>query len=257
MWSVFFVFLSYLDRNFVKGDFLSRALDAEKESKEMFSLLNDTFCAKMLTARENFLYQVSDGAEVVRSVVSPAGKLVNCSVIVNHMQVKSFMHECRLGLKEQRAGRRLGARLARMDEAKLMCREFKENSERSGRIKRDDSDDSELQDKVLKRSKRGFTYPGTLWCGAGNMADNYDQLGMCMYITSKIFELNYVCEWGSNIYRFNNNNTDLHVAGEFAETDSCCRIHDHCPHVIHAFSSNYGHTNFKWHSICHCDCDNK
>uniref|UniRef100_A0A672YBP7 Phospholipase A2-like central domain-containing protein n=1 Tax=Sphaeramia orbicularis TaxID=375764 RepID=A0A672YBP7_9TELE len=62
----------------------------------------------------------------------------------------------------------------------------------------------------------GFTYPGTLWCGAGNMADHYGQL----------------------------------------ETDSCCRTHDHCPHVIHAFSSKYGYTNFKWHSICHCDCDN-
>uniref|UniRef100_A0A3B5LTA9 Phospholipase A2-like central domain-containing protein n=1 Tax=Xiphophorus couchianus TaxID=32473 RepID=A0A3B5LTA9_9TELE len=36
---------------------------------------------------------------------------------------------------------------------------------------------------------------------------------------------------------------------------TCCRTHDHCPHVIHAFSSNYGYTNFKWHSICHCDCD--
>ncbi|XP_029301559.1 uncharacterized protein proca1 [Cottoperca gobio] len=217
MWSVFFVFLSYLDRNFVNGDFLSRALDAEKESKEMFSMLNGTFCAKMSTVRESFLYQVSDGAEVMRSVVSPAGKLVNCSVLVNQIQVKSFMHECRLGLKEQRAGRRLETRFARMDEAKLMCREFKERSERSGRVK---GDDSVLQDKVLQRSKRGFTYPGTLWCGAGNMADHYGQLG------------------------------------EFAETDSCCRIHDHCPHVIHAFSSNYGHTNFKWHSICHCDCDN-
>ncbi|XP_077422728.1 uncharacterized protein proca1 [Vanacampus margaritifer] len=70
-----------------------------------------------------------------------------------------------------------------------------------------------------RRSKRGFTYPGTLWCGAGNMADHYDQLG------------------------------------EFEETDSCCRTHDHCPHVIHAFSSKYGYTNFKWHTICHCDCD--
>ncbi|XP_049431660.1 uncharacterized protein proca1 [Epinephelus fuscoguttatus] len=220
MWSVFFVFLSYLDRNFVKGDFLSRALDAEKESKEMFSMLNGTFCAKMLTVRESFLYQVSDGAEMVRSVVSPAGKLVNCSVTMNQMQVKSFMHECRLGLKEQRAGQQLETRFARMDEAKLMCREFKERSERSGRVKKDESDDSALQDKVLKRSKRGFTYPGTLWCGAGNMADHYDQLG------------------------------------DFEETDSCCRTHDHCPHVIHAFSSKYGYTNFKWHSICHCDCDN-
>lgn len=30
---------------------------------------------------------------------------------------------------------------------------------------------------ALRRSKRGFTYPGTLWCGAGNIADNHDQLG--------------------------------------------------------------------------------
>ena len=167
MWSVIFVFLSYLDRNFVKGDFLSRALDAEKESKEMFSMLNGTLCAKMSTVRESFLYQVSDGAEAVRSVVSPAGKLVNCSVIVNQMQVKSFMHECRLGLKERRAGRQLETRFTRMDEAKVMCQEFKERSER------EDSGDS----GVLKRAKRGFTYPGTLWCGAGNMADNYNQLG--------------------------------------------------------------------------------
>uniref|UniRef100_A0A3P8SQY3 phospholipase A2 n=1 Tax=Amphiprion percula TaxID=161767 RepID=A0A3P8SQY3_AMPPE len=149
--------------NVVKGDFLSRALDAEKESKEMFSMLNGTVCAKMSTMGENFLYQVSDGAEVLRSVVTPAGKL-------------------------------------------LMCWELKERTAE--------------KDQVLKRSKRGFTYPGTLWCGAGNMADNYNQLG------------------------------------EFADTDSCCRTHDHCPHVIHAFSSKYGHTNFKWHSICHCDCDN-
>lgn len=246
MWSVFFVFLSYLDRNFVKGDFLSRALDAERESKEMFSMLNGTFCAKMSTVRESFLYQVSDGAEVVRSFVSPAGKLVNCSVTVNHMQVKSFMHECRLGQKEQRAGQQPETRFARMNEAKRMCREFKERSERSGRER---GDDSALQDQVLKRSKRGFTYPGTLWCGAGNTADNYDQLGG-LYAFN-IFELVNLI-WLCNNY----NNSDLLVAGDFAETDSCCRIHDHCPHVIHSFSANYGHTNFKWHSICHCDCDN-
>ncbi|XP_041850982.1 uncharacterized protein proca1 [Melanotaenia boesemani] len=213
MWSVFFVFLSYLDRNVVKGDFLSRALHAEKESKEMFSMINGTFCAKMSIIGDHFLYQVSDGAEVVRTVVSPAGKLVNCSVTVNQMQVKSFMHECRLGLKEQGAAWQMETHFARMDQAKMMCREFKERSARSSRLRRDDSE-------VLKRSKRGFTYPGTLWCGAGNMADDYNQLG------------------------------------EFADTDSCCRIHDHCPQVIHAFSSNYGYTNFKWHSICHCDCDN-
>ncbi|XP_062873172.1 uncharacterized protein proca1 [Trichomycterus rosablanca] len=82
-----------------------------------------------------------------------------------------------------------------------------------------DADES-IRSATVRRSKWGFTYPGTLWCGAGNIADNYNQLG------------------------------------EFAETDKCCRTHDHCPHVIHAFSSNYGFTNFKWHSISHCDCDN-
>lgn len=182
MWSVFFVFLSYLDRNFVKADSFSRALDAEKQDKEMLSMLNGTFCAKMSTVGENFLYEASDGTEVVRSVVSRAGKLVNCSVTVNQIQVKSFMYECRLGMKGQRAG--LETRFARMDEAKLMCREFTESlqrSERSAVVKKDGTDDSALQDKALKRSKRGFTYPGTLWCGAGNMADSYDQLGMLLY----------------------------------------------------------------------------
>lgn len=249
MWSVFFVFLSYLDRNFVKGDFLSQALDAEKENKEMFSLINGTFCVKTSAVGENFLYQVSDGAEVVRSVVSPAGRLVSCSIIVNRMEVKSFMHECRLGLKE----RQLGPRFGRMDEAKLMCREFKEKSERSGGFNRDASDDSEPQRQVLKRSRRGFTYPGTLWCGAGNMADHYGQLGTLFYGNNVLI----ICVSVGHVSTGYYNNTDIRGAGEFADTDSCCRTHDHCPHVIHAFSSKYGYTNFKWHSICHCDCDNK
>jgi len=177
MWSVFFVFLSYLNRNFVKGDLLSRALDVEKGSKEMFSMLNGTFCAKMSTVRESFLYQVSDGAEMVRSVVSPTGRFGDCSVITKQIQVKSFMHECMLGLKEHRAERQMETRFARMVEAKLMCREFKERSERRGNARGGGSDDSAVRDEVLKRSKRGFTYPGTIWCGAGNMADHYGQLG--------------------------------------------------------------------------------
>lgn len=171
MWSVFFIFLSYLDTNVINGDLLSGALDAEKEGSETFSALNGTMCAKMFTVGENFIYLVSDGAEAVRSVVSPTGKLVNCSVIVNQMQVKSFMRECRLGLKERSGGQHMEARFARLNEAKLMCWEFKKKAAK------DDGEDSAGQEQVLKRSKRGFTYPGTLWCGAGNMADTYNQLG--------------------------------------------------------------------------------
>nr|XP_043887316.1 uncharacterized protein proca1 [Solea senegalensis] len=211
MWCVLFVFLSYLDRNLVKGHFV----DAEVQSRDMLSARGGgggTWCAKVpAVARENSLYQVSDGAEVVSSVLSPSGVLVDCSVSVNHTEVKAFMNECRLELELEEVvveEEEEVARFTRMNEAKRMCRELHERKQESGD-----------EDKVLKRSRRGFTYPGTLWCGAGNMADHYEQLG------------------------------------DFAGTDSCCRTHDHCPHVIHAFSSKYGYANFKWHSICHCDCD--
>ncbi|KAG8590416.1 hypothetical protein GDO81_006758 [Engystomops pustulosus] len=43
--------------------------------------------------------------------------------------------------------------------------------------------------------------------------------------------------------------------GEHKETDSCCRTHDHCEHVIHPFTSSYGYRNFLWHTISHCQCD--
>ncbi|KAL0973193.1 hypothetical protein UPYG_G00200140 [Umbra pygmaea] len=233
MWSVFFVFLSYLDKNFVKGEFPNYSLDTKKESKDVFFMLNSTFCTKMSGIGGNVLYQVSNGIEEVRSVYDPVRKLVDCSVTTNQMQVKAFMHVCRLGLKDQTINsEELELSFADMAEAKYNCQLFQRTSNRSTvttestaaptaqlRNKRENSV-HKTNEQVLQRSKRGFTYPGTLWCGAGNMADNYDDLG------------------------------------EFASTDSCCRVHDHCPHVIHAFSSNYGYTNFKWHPLSHCDCDN-
>lgn len=189
MWSVFFIFLSYLDRNFVKGEFLNYALDAEKENKEMFSMLNGTFCASMSVIGENYLYDVSDGIEEVRSVHNPAGKLVDCSVIVDQMQVKSFMHVCRLRLKNQKTKPDVEMHFAHVLEAKSACQEFIRRSERT----RTDS-----EDKTLKRSKRGFTYPGTLWCGAGNIADHYDHLGrLCHHFWGYVIyqTFRYVSQW--------------------------------------------------------------
>ncbi|KAK7156215.1 hypothetical protein R3I94_006332 [Phoxinus phoxinus] len=221
MWSVFFVFLSYLDRNFVKGEFLSQALDAEKESKELFYMLNNTLCAKSSVVGEYHLHQVTDGAEEVRSVHDSEGSLVDCSVIQNEMQVKSFMHVCRLGLRNQMSSD-LKMSLTGVSEAKANCNKLKSKGDRNviAKPKQAKEPNSDGANKKKTRTKRGFTYPGTLWCGAGNIADHYEQLG------------------------------------EFEETDKCCRVHDHCPYIIHAFSSNYGYTNFKWHSLSHCDCDN-
>ncbi|KAI7800616.1 uncharacterized protein proca1 [Triplophysa rosa] len=220
MWSVFFVFLSYLDRNFVKGEFLS-SLDAEKESKELFYMLNNTLCARTSVAGRYHLHHVTDGVEEVRSVHDSQGRLVDCSVIRNEMQVKSFMHVCRIGLRDQKTNSDLKRSLTGVSEAKASCNKLKSrNVIVTTKQPKEANSDAADNNKTLRRSKRGFTYPGTLWCGAGNIAEHYDQLG------------------------------------EFAETDKCCRVHDHCPYVIHAFSSNYGYTNFKWHSLSHCDCDN-
>nr|QCG75791.1 group III secreted phospholipase A2-C1 [Cyprinus carpio] len=221
MWSVFFVFLSYLDRNFVKGEFLSQALDAEKESKELFYMLNNTLCAKSSVVGQHHLHQVTDGAEEIRSVHDSEGRLVDCSVIQNEMQVKSFMHVCKLGLRNQMSSD-LKMSLTGVSEAKANCDKLKSKGDRNviTTTKQAKEPNSDVANNKKTRTKRGFTYPGTLWCGAGNIADHYDQLG------------------------------------EFEETDKCCRVHDHCPYVIHAFSSNYGYTNFKWHSLSHCDCDN-
>ncbi|KAM4634587.1 group 3 secretory phospholipase A2 [Polymixia lowei] len=72
-----------------------------------------------------------------------------------------------------------------------------------------------------QRVKRGFIVPGTLWCGSGNKAPSYADLGV------------------------------------FAETDSCCREHDQCKDTILSFQSNFGVFNSHIFTMSHCDCDNR
>lgn len=155
------------------------------------------------------MYEVSDGTEVVRSLVTKTGTLITCSITRNSEQVMPFTQDCVSGNTDGTDAQLLYAPYERMDEARQLCMDFTRKLQ----------ENDKTADHGHRRAKRGFTYPGTLWCGAGNMADHYNQLG------------------------------------DFAETDSCCRTHDHCPHVIHAFSSKFGYTNFKWHSISHCVCD--
>ncbi|XP_071755204.2 group 3 secretory phospholipase A2 [Centroberyx gerrardi] len=72
-----------------------------------------------------------------------------------------------------------------------------------------------------RRVKRGFIVPGTLWCGSGNKAPSYEDLGV------------------------------------FAETDSCCREHDQCENTILSFHFNFGVFNSNIFTMSHCDCDNR
>ncbi|ELW66551.1 Group 3 secretory phospholipase A2 [Tupaia chinensis] len=70
-----------------------------------------------------------------------------------------------------------------------------------------------------QRRRRGWTMPGTLWCGVGDSAGNSSQLGI------------------------------------FQGPDLCCREHDLCPQNISPLQYNYGIRNYRFHTISHCDCD--
>ncbi|XP_063336615.1 group 3 secretory phospholipase A2 [Pelmatolapia mariae] len=92
---------------------------------------------------------------------------------------------------------------------------------RSVRSVRVQGQDQRSEVSIHKRVKRGFIVPGTLWCGSGNKAPSYSDLGV------------------------------------FSETDRCCREHDQCKHTILSFHSEFGIFNSNIFTMSHCDCDNK
>lgn len=61
--------------------------------------------------------------------------------------------------------------------------------------------------------------PGTKWCGVGDIAGSFEELGTQM------------------------------------EVDACCRAHDHCPVKLKAFRTGYGIINLSLYTKSHCDCD--
>uniref|UniRef100_A0A3Q0SHR9 Phospholipase A2-like central domain-containing protein n=1 Tax=Amphilophus citrinellus TaxID=61819 RepID=A0A3Q0SHR9_AMPCI len=49
----------------------------------------------------------------------------------------------------------------------------------------------------------------------------------------------------------------LHQARMFEGADRCCREHDHCLHIIPAFTVNYGVFNHNLFTVSHCECDQR
>ncbi|XP_052893883.1 group 3 secretory phospholipase A2-like [Anopheles moucheti] len=65
----------------------------------------------------------------------------------------------------------------------------------------------------------GFIYPGTKWCGPGNIATNYSDVG------------------------------------RYGAEDQCCREHDLCPNVLLPGECRRGLCNRGTFTRSHCDCD--
>lgn len=76
-------------------------------------------------------------------------------------------------------------------------------------------------DFARKIFKSFLIFPGTKWCGAGDVADDYDDLGPAI------------------------------------ETDMCCRTHDHCNDSIVGFGTKYDLKNKDFYTKSHCDCDHE
>ncbi|XP_056318445.1 group 3 secretory phospholipase A2 [Danio aesculapii] len=87
--------------------------------------------------------------------------------------------------------------------------------------KEDAKQNQQLDSPVKIRNKRAWVLPGTLWCGRGTNANDYEQLGM------------------------------------FEHADRCCREHDHCEHIIRSFSVNFGVFNPTFFTVSHCACDHR
>ena len=70
--------------------------------------------------------------------------------------------------------------------------------------------------------KEGAIFPGTNWCGAGTIAEEYSKLG------------------------------------SYGGADKCCRQHDlGCPAFIRSGHTKYGLYNYKMWTLNHCTCDER
>uniref|UniRef100_A0A3B3CUW6 phospholipase A2 n=1 Tax=Oryzias melastigma TaxID=30732 RepID=A0A3B3CUW6_ORYME len=144
--------------------------------------------------------------------------LLACAWSDDAAVVQSFLSRCRQRPQDfsARPDPQLDSLLEGEECAPL---EAPRSGSRPPRSVRGDDGGSEVSARL--RVKRGFIVPGTLWCGSGNKAPSYADLGV------------------------------------FSDTDSCCREHDQCQHTILSFQSEFGVFNSNIFTMSHCDCDNR
>ncbi|XP_041971965.1 phospholipase A2-like [Aricia agestis] len=89
----------------------------------------------------------------------------------------------------------------------------------SGFVLLDEMDLSELSDEEIAMLRFSLIYPGTKWCGPGDTAENYEDLGVA------------------------------------EAEDRCCRQHDYCPDTIVSGETKHNLTNDSYYTKLSCECD--
>ncbi|KAK2823299.1 hypothetical protein Q7C36_019899 [Tachysurus vachellii] len=183
-----------------------------------------------------FLHQTTVGKErsfvLFDSIWNKENSLIECITSNNHAVIKSFSSKCwkdrsRL-FSDIPDGRFNISRLIEPDgpcvdvghlpELRLPVRRKRDNEYKDSKTIYQNNGETFQK---LKRSKRAWMIPGTLWCGSGNKASDFSDLGL------------------------------------FEDTDKCCREHDHCEQTIASFQFGYGVFNSHFFTLSHCDCDSK
>lgn len=99
------------------------------------------------------------------------------------------------------------------------CRQLSEKTLPSEDEYRDGLEIMSTEDLISLFSMKRGLIPGTKWCGLGDQASSYNDLGPKHRI------------------------------------DICCRAHDHCPIRSKPFRNDYGVLNIGLYTKSHCDCD--
>jgi secretory phospholipase A2 len=75
--------------------------------------------------------------------------------------------------------------------------------------------------RTRERRAVSLIFPETRWCGVGNMS------------------------------------TEDQMYGNIVGIDLCCHEHDHCDYTIEGFTKKYKLFNYRFHTISHCECDDR
>ncbi|XP_068085638.1 uncharacterized protein GIIIspla2 isoform X2 [Anabrus simplex] len=191
------------------------------------------------------LRQVTDGTHFIQLIYSADDELRDCEYIRQKKIVSHFLDSFREDVEHAKEGEDefRNVTFQRLDYGEVLPADIASWLDYSG-LKQQCKDKHRELKKLLRHKTHGdeeekrhalehierqkrelmdiFRVPGTKWCGKGQTASKYTQLG------------------------------------GFDGADKCCRLHDTaCPFFISAFEQKYGLFNWRINTIMHCACDER
>ncbi|XP_059063017.1 uncharacterized protein LOC131855734 isoform X3 [Achroia grisella] len=238
--------------NFVMTDYL---MDGEVEVRVHFNGVTAKETSVGANGRGLKLRQLTDGRHLVQVIYAPNGDIQDCEHITQGRTTRNFLktlrNELKLALDEEnyrilqkdsmsfdnekfyrhfhnmtvrilKNGEEMPSNIASWldyDRLKMEC--FKRHQEMTYMME----NRNKVSENSLARSRRSirenFILPGTKWCGAGQLATRYNELG------------------------------------SDSKEDRCCRAHDNCRVNIGAFKRRFGYFNYRPFTVSHCRCDRR